>query len=516
MHVSDAEAVSQAIDVKQRVRDQLVSMPGVHGVGVGSKFVSGARTDELAITVFVHKKLPLNALSAEQVIPAEIEGIRTDVVESPFAECLDDTGRYRPLVGGSQLEYTTTEHPTPNSTVTHFNAGTLGCIARAKKTGKNVILTNGHVAAGCGDPSIAINAGKRLGQPDDVSDCTCCSKCWATVVGTVIDAKINPDAGLIQIDKCIDVSPNIREIGAIQGVLTTPQINALEGQRVQVRGAKTASIKFGTVHGVSVDDTSICRERDDAASVTRPYTHAIRVDADTNNMFGQRGDSGSAVLDMSGNLVGLLFAGVVGIGSAPSHGVVARIDDILSQFQTAWDLEIITAQNAATFGVSPAAAPAPHAFAAIEPAQAAVEGFRPTEEELQLLGRARDEMLATPTGERFSQLIGRHVPEIQALIRTRKRIAAVWRRVSAADLFQGLVEALRSPEKPMAEFIRGVPLPERIAAMSRVLTRYGSQALIVDLQLISALAADITSKSYGEVLEWVKTESPLLPGAVSQ
>jgi hypothetical protein len=209
---------------------------------------------------------------------------------------------------------------------------------------------------------------------------------------------------------------------------------------------------------------------------------------------------------MNGNLVGLLFAGFVGVGNASSYGVVARIDRILSEFQASWDLEVITAQNAAALGASAAAVTAPHAFSAIENAHPAIEGFQPTEEELELLGRARDEMLATPMGQRVSELIGRHVPEIQVLIRTRKRIAAVWRRVSAADLFQGLVEGIRSPEKPLVQFVQGAPLPERIAALSRVLTRYGSQGLVADLKVISALAADITSKSYGEVLAWVKTE----------
>jgi trypsin len=506
MRVSDQEAVSQAIEVKQRVRDRLLSFAGVHGVGVGCKFIAGKRTDELAIAVYVHKKVPLNDLPPDQVIPSEIEGFPTDVEELPVAECFDDTGRYRPLVGGSQLEYTTTEHPAPNTTVTHFNSGTLGCIARARRTGKNMILTNGHVAAGCGDPSIAISAGLRHGQPDDTNDCSCCSKCWATVVGTVVDAKVDPDAGLIQIDKCVDISPNIREIGAIHGVLTTAQIDALGNQRVQMRGAKTGSVKFGTVSPVSVDSNSICRESDDRPGIVRAYSHAIRVDADTNNLFGQRGDSGSAVLDMNGNLVGLLFAGFVGVGNASSYGVVARIDRILSEFQASWDLEVITAQNAAALGASAAAVTAPHAFSAIENAHPAIEGFQPTEEELELLGRARDEMLATPMGQRVSELIGRHVPEIQVLIRTRKRIAAVWRRVSAADLFQGLVEGIRSPEKPLVQFVQGAPLPERIAALSRVLTRYGSQGLVADLKVISALAADITSKSYGEVLAWVKTE----------
>jgi hypothetical protein len=50
--------------------------------------------------------------------------------------------------------------------------------------------------------------------------------------------------------------------------------------------------------------------------------------------------------------------------------------------------------------------------------------------------------------------------------------------------------------------------------MSRVLMRYGSERLVADLKVISALAADITSKSYGEVLDWVKTEQPIWPEAV--
>lgn len=78
--------------------------------------------------------------------------------------------------------------------------------------------------------------------------------------------------------------------------------------------------------------------------------------------------------------------------------------------------------------------------------------------------------------------------------------------MSAADLFQGLVEGIRSPGKPLEQFVQGAPLPDRIAAMSRVLTRYGSQGLVADLKLIYALASNITSKSYGEVLDWVKNE----------
>jgi S1-C subfamily serine protease len=504
MQVSDLEAVSRAIDTKERTKERLLSIPGVHGTGVGCRFVRGQRTNELVITAYVHRKVALSEIPSNELIPGEIEGIKTDVVESQLAECFDDIGRYRPLVGGSQIEYSTTEHTSQTTTVFHSNTGTLGCMAKSRKTGKNMILTNGHVAAGCGDPSVAISAGRRLGQPDDSNDCTCCSKCWATVVGTVVAAQIDPDVGLIQIDKCVDASAGLRDLGTIRGVLNEGQINALGNARVQIRGAKTASVKFGVVSNVSVDDNAVCRERDDGPSTTRAYTHAIRVEADPNNFFAQRGDSGSAVLDMNGNLVGLLFAGFTPIGTAQAFGTVARIDRILSAFQTQWDLEIITAQNAAMLATAPSPSPAPHAFAMVEPAGPVVERFQPTEEELQLLTRARDEMLATATGQRFSHIIGRHVSEVQMLIRTQKRIAAVWRRVAGGGLFRELVLALRSPQSPLESFVTGMPLVDRISAMSNVLSRYASPVLLADLKSVSRLATEAALKPYSQLLQWMK------------
>jgi hypothetical protein len=506
MHVSDAEAVSRAINVKEAAKSSLMSIPGVQGMGVGCKSVGGKPTDELAIIFYVHKKLPLSELSANQLIPPEIEGIKTDVVESPVSKCFDDVGRYRPLVSGSQLEYTTSEQ-TSTGGATHFKTGTLGCFAKARRKGKKVILTAGHVAAGCGDPNPAINH-RRLGQPDDTCDCSCCSKCWSTVVGTVVDARVDPDAGLIQIDKCIDTSPNVRVIGPIHGVLNTTQINGLGGKTVRVRGAKTEMVKTGTVMNVHESNNTECVEFEGGPSVSRAFTDAIRVNADRGDFFGQPGDSGSAVLDENGNLIGLLFAGFLPLGMAQAFGHVARIDRILNEFQADWDLEILTAQNAASFAASSAPSPAPHAFAAIEPPRPAIEGLQPTEEELQLVGRTRDELLASPMGQRFSQLVARHVSEIQSLIRTRKRVAAVWRRVTAPDLLQAGLSAIRSPERPLTEFVSGMSLADRISAMTGVLARYGSESLIADLKAVSLLATQFTSKSYADIIEWMKTAPP--------
>jgi len=69
--------------VKERVEAKLRTYPGVHAVGVGEKYVDGKPSGEPSIVVLVVEKKPLNQLKAEDVIPSEIEGIKTDVIQVP-------------------------------------------------------------------------------------------------------------------------------------------------------------------------------------------------------------------------------------------------------------------------------------------------------------------------------------------------------------------------------------------------------------------------------------------------
>lgn len=507
MHASDPEAVARAIAVKERNKERLLSIPGVHGIGVGCKFIGQQRTDKLALVLYVYKKKPVAILSVQEAIPAEIDGITTDVREADLAQrCSEDITRYRPLVGGIKIAWTKVDHPTPNSTTRTEFDGTLGCLARSRKTGKKVALTAAHVVTGCADPSAAVSAGRRIGQPNDDSDYSCCSKCWATVFGTVIDGSKDPDAAIIEIDKCVDADPRIQDLGPVNAVLTSTELDQLATKPVKVRGYKTGEERHGFVVDVSHDDFLPCSEGD--ISSIWNYHSAIVVHPDPpNSQFGQKGDSGSPVLDMNNRLVGLFFG--LQMINGVSTPVVSRIDRILSTFQARWDLEILTSSSlAVASAVAESPVPAAHAFAAIEPTSAAVEGFQPTQEELQLLTRARDEMLSTPMGQRLSQIIGRHVPEVQKLVRTQKRIAAVWRRAAGADLLRALVQAVRSPQSPVTSLVPGIPLRERISAMSRVLTRYGSQSLVADLKSLSPLAADLTAKPYSEFVDWMKNAPP--------
>ena len=67
--------------VKERVEDDLLAIPGVTGVDIDEKVTGGTPTGVGCIVVFVSDKRPPEEVPAGQLIPAEIDGVPTDVRE---------------------------------------------------------------------------------------------------------------------------------------------------------------------------------------------------------------------------------------------------------------------------------------------------------------------------------------------------------------------------------------------------------------------------------------------------
>ena len=104
----------EALAIKTRVAPQLLVLPGVTAVGLGSKETGGRPTGELALKVFVTVKRPAGQVAAAELIPAEIDGLRTDVIQSGARRLLaappgayeigeEDPTRSRPLIGGRTI-----------------------------------------------------------------------------------------------------------------------------------------------------------------------------------------------------------------------------------------------------------------------------------------------------------------------------------------------------------------------------------------------------------------------------
>jgi C1A family cysteine protease len=69
------------MQVLSRHWEELKKKPHYLNSAVGMKFIGGNNTGVPAIVIYVSKKVPLAELAAEHLIPAEIEGVPTDVVE---------------------------------------------------------------------------------------------------------------------------------------------------------------------------------------------------------------------------------------------------------------------------------------------------------------------------------------------------------------------------------------------------------------------------------------------------
>lgn len=68
--------------VKEKHEQALMSKAGVVGCSIGYKEIDGKKTDKLSIVCYVREKKTEEELKRKDIIPKEIEGIPTDVVES--------------------------------------------------------------------------------------------------------------------------------------------------------------------------------------------------------------------------------------------------------------------------------------------------------------------------------------------------------------------------------------------------------------------------------------------------
>lgn len=80
--MSDLTEQKHVIEVKRRHEQELLHKANVVAVGVGFCTHGGIQTRQIGIIVSVKNKLPSSALAPKDVIPAKIEGVPIDVVET--------------------------------------------------------------------------------------------------------------------------------------------------------------------------------------------------------------------------------------------------------------------------------------------------------------------------------------------------------------------------------------------------------------------------------------------------
>ena len=289
-------SIEELIRRKNDVEAQFLAMPGVTAVDVGYKEVGGVLTDRLAIRVHVQKKG--GRIPADQRVPAEVDGIVTDVLERTYelqiaeqaidVTAMADTTHYATLQGGVSMG--------PSRVINgSIFAGTLGAIVVDNTTNAHVALTNFHVA--CVDASWHV--GDRMVQPSRIDTGTVPTDEFGAIVRATLSA--NVDGSVISIDAGRANACTIAEIGNVAGTKV-----ATLGANVRKRG-RTTGLTYGSIDGISA--TVNINYGSTIGVRTLSNQVSVRADTTRNPLFSDHGDSGSVIVDDQGFVVALLFAG---------------------------------------------------------------------------------------------------------------------------------------------------------------------------------------------------------------
>ena len=136
-----ADDLNRIRNILDSHRRQLLARANVVATGIGYKQTGGTKTRTLCIVCSVRQKVPASQLSSQDLVPAAVDGIATDVVQTGVIRALQaPTDRLRPAPGGVSVGHVA------------ISAGTLGCWVM--KNGQKVILSNNHVLANSNDAEI--------------------------------------------------------------------------------------------------------------------------------------------------------------------------------------------------------------------------------------------------------------------------------------------------------------------------------------------------------------------------
>jgi hypothetical protein len=298
------------VELQLAHQDALLNRPNVVGVALGHKHTGGIHTGERAITVLVHRKVDARYLAPKAIIPAELDGVPTDVQEvgliragggpQPWADraslaATQGVGpfqlgeRVRPAFAGVSVGHYRASAGT-------YGAGCFEASPQNGQPGRYYILSNNHVLADCnearvGDPILqpALVDGGRY--PTDII-----GRLTRFVPIRFHDGVQKPlnfvDAAIAE--GAQDLDRRVSWAGEVKRLHATPTVN----DTVQKWGRTT---NFTTGHVLNINATVDVHY--DGGRIARFCQQIV-----TTSMSAG-GDSGSLVTDADEGAVGLLFAG---------------------------------------------------------------------------------------------------------------------------------------------------------------------------------------------------------------
>jgi len=326
----NTELIAQARQIKGARVHELLSKRNVVGVGIGYKISHGVNTGELGLIISVTRKVDPSILTAEDLVPAALDGVKTDVVETGELRAfqLGPRDRWRPVAP-------------PGVSLGHYRvtAGTFGCLVQRGE--ERFILSNNHVLADSnngqqGDAILQPGAADG-GTSDDLiatladyvpidfgtSSPECSIAEWSAGLLNFVAGALGSSHQL----RAVKQTEGVNRVDAALGHPVSPDIVSNEILYIGApTGAGEATLgtevqKTGRTTGHTQD---IITQIDATVSINYNGPTALFTGQLVAGAMSQGGDSGSAVLDMDRRVVGLLFAG------STTTTIINPIDEVLS------------------------------------------------------------------------------------------------------------------------------------------------------------------------------------------
>jgi hypothetical protein len=463
----------------------LMRHAGVIGVGFGVKERGGQLTDEPAFRVYVREKKERAELDPADIVPATFQGVATDVLDACYlvkdaveSDACADHITHDPLLGGITIAV---YGWTPGAGLEA--GGTLGFLATIDKGAESphniAFVTNRHVVGPNAKPGTSVYqppceprggewflprhpdnkwvVGKILAVPaigdqpyayqDDPKPLAYFVDCASVEVTLCISSWCNTNC-----DVGFSKEGAIRRLNVAGGNVLTGVARAESHNTVYKVGRATGRSR-GTIAGVG--DQLF----DDNHNVVGNNVIVVDLDAPCDgavNQFSTSGDSGAALVDDQGNLVGLVFGHHKKI---PTRSFACHIHPVLH-----------------TLGVTPITTKNPvRGNPAGKTASAAIE--------IRLDGlpnqtaSLRERFLGCPEGRRLAALVERDRREVVSLVNHNRRVTVAWHRNRGPAFLNRAIENARDPEVEIPREIDGVSRGQLLLAMERVLAEHGSETL---------------------------------------
>lgn len=465
--------------VRQQAEEALMKIPGVAAVGVGLKEVKGEHKRIPCFKVTVKTKKSKKDIPDAELIPKEIFGFKTDVNESIVSYSITNDSKYRPLIGGSQIE---------PSGASRF--GTLGCFAKRNSDEKIVALSNWHVMASKSD---AID-GDRIGQPTHNGCCSCCA---CNEIGKVVDGRFLTD----DLDAAIallngqddDAIPDDRflkeilEIGSVGGS-AAPQPTPVGGgaplaAETVYKYGRSSNLTKGQVMNDNTSSTTVYKEYN-GLSVPRGRVVAITPSPPFID-FVIEGDSGSVAVNELNQVIALNY------GNSASHTAVAH-----SIIRVATTLDITILDNSFHGSVAGNEGVLLHSHHLSTGQKSLSENLEELETELR----------TSREGMRILELFKVHRTELLNLVRHKREVMVAWNRYQGPSYLAHIAKNIRRENKPVPDNIKGITMPSLLLKMAAVLQRNGSPALATAvsdnyMEIMNILSAGRTHEEWKAYLQ---------------